>query len=70
MSDYKYVLLITVGDAHKRWCYTSLRRAKSSKTSFMKSWYHSFVPHSCVLTDFDSEQDKDFLARMNEAIPF
>jgi hypothetical protein len=62
----KYVLLATVGDTRNRWCHTSLVRAKSARSAFMKSWYYSHIPHCCVLADFGSEQDKDFLARMNE----
>jgi hypothetical protein len=66
----KYVLLITVGDARSRLCYTSLVPAKSAKSAFMKSWYNSYIPHCCVLVDIESQQDKDFLVHMNETIPF
>jgi hypothetical protein len=66
----KYVLLATVGDARSRWCYSSSVRAKSAKSAFMKSWYHSYIPHSCVLVDIESQQDKDFLVHMNGDIPF
>jgi len=69
-SKTKYALLVTVGDTRSRWCYASLVRAKSAKSAFMKSWYHSYIPHSCVLVDIDSQQDKDFLVHMNGDIPF
>jgi hypothetical protein len=66
----KYVLLITVGNTRSRLCYTSLVPARSAKSAFMKSFYHSCVPHSCVLVDIESQQDKDFLVCMNEGILF
>lgn len=62
----KYVLLVTVGDTLNRFGHSSLRGAKSAKATFMKAWYDSYVPHSCVITKINDERDMEFLARMRK----